>query len=163
MLVVLGIVNLRKNLEHEVDVPTEEKRNCCRNFVCCGNTNVHCTILSRVVRIVLGEVELCRMHMPSASLVRAETVQVLDTAVKEKVGVNGCWRKCSPEPVMGGQDPWILCSSRYGDWDCKHLQRGCSCAASQSNVLKIHSSQDPKRRTGGKRPQLKTQCQGRQL
>ena len=103
MLVVLGIVNLRKNLEHEVDVPTEEKRNCCRNFVCCGNTNVHCTILSRVVRIVLGEVELCRMHMPSASLVRAETVQVLHTAVKEKVGANGCWRKCSPEPVMGGQ------------------------------------------------------------
>ena len=59
------------------------------------------------------EMELCRRHMPSASLVRAETVQILVTAVqKEKVGANGCWRKCSPEPVMGGQDPWILCNSR---------------------------------------------------
>ena len=64
---------------------------------------MHCTVLSCVMRIVLGEVELCRMHMPSASPVRAETMQVLDTAVKEKVGVNGCWRKCSPEPVMGEQ------------------------------------------------------------
>ena len=111
LLVALGIVNLRKDLELEVDVPTEE-RNCCRNFVSCGKTNVHCTVLSCVVRIVLGEVELCRMHMPSTSLVRAETVQVLDTAVKEKVGADGCWRKCSPEPVMGGQDPWILCNAR---------------------------------------------------
>ena len=52
--------------------------------MCCGNTNIHCTVLSCVVRIVLGEVELCRMHMPSASLVRAETVHVLGTAVKMK-------------------------------------------------------------------------------
>ena len=28
------------------------------------------------------EMELCRRHMPSASLVRAETVQILVTAVK---------------------------------------------------------------------------------
>ena len=85
--------------------------------MCCGNTKLHCTVLSCVVRIVLGEVELCRMHMPSASLVRAETVQVLVTAVqREKVDANGCWRKCSPEPVMGGEDPWILCNSLEKDW-----------------------------------------------
>ena len=30
------------------------------------------------------EMEMCRRHMPSASLVRAETVQVLGTAVQKK-------------------------------------------------------------------------------
>ena len=74
------------------------------------------------------------MHMLSASLVVTEAVQILvpgvlpcnrrtvrpelvlaETKVKitdEKVSADGCRRKCRPEPVMGGQDPWILCNSR---------------------------------------------------
>ena len=68
---------MMKDLEQEMDVPTKE-RHCCGNFVCCGHTNLYCIVLKLHCGDSTGlNVELCRRHMPSASLVEAETVQIL--------------------------------------------------------------------------------------
>ena len=101
--------------------------------MCCGNTNVRCTVLSCVVRIVLGEVELCRMHMPSASLVRAETVQILVTAVKGKSRCRWLLEEMQPRTSNGWTGPLDSVQfpiKRLGN--CKHLLREYSYAAAST-------------------------------
>ena len=70
-----------KDLEQEVDSPTGEKK--LLKTLCVVGTPL-CTV--QYEPVLWGqywvEMDLCRMHMPSASLVRAETVHVLGTAVK---------------------------------------------------------------------------------
>ena len=48
LLVAFDIVYIVEDLEQYVDVPTMEKHYC-GNFVCCGNTCVHCTVMYYVV------------------------------------------------------------------------------------------------------------------
>ena len=137
-----------KDLEQEVDGPTGEKK--LLKTLCVVGTPL-CTV--QYEPIVWGqywvEMDLCRMHMPSVSPVRVENCAGTGDSCwdrKKKVGADGCWRECSPEPVMGVEDPWFLCTPRYGDWGLQASTEGnCSCAASQSNVLKIHSSQSPQK------------------
>ena len=77
----------------------------------------------------------------------AETVHVLvNIAVKEKVGANGCWRKCSPEPVMSVDRTLGFCALRDMEiGDCKHLQKETAASQHKDKVMKIHSSQDPQK------------------
>ena len=53
--------------------------------------------------------KLCRYWFLVFFLIKRRTVKLelvlAETKVKtavEKVSADGCWRKCSPEPVMGG-------------------------------------------------------------
>ena len=81
------------------------------------------------------EMELCRRHMPSASLVRAEIVQILVIAVKRKSRCRWLLEEMQPRTSNGWTNPCDSVQSpiwRLGD--CKHLQEGRSYAASsQSN------------------------------
>ena len=82
MLVALGIVKLMKDLEQEMDGPRVEK-DIVVETLCVVGAPI-CTV--QYEPVLWGqrwvEMELCRRHMPSVSLVRAETVQILVTAVK---------------------------------------------------------------------------------
>ena len=77
------------------------------------------------------EMELCRRHMPSASLVRAETVHVLVTAVrKRKSRCRWLLEEMQPRTSNGWTNPCDYVQSpiwRLGD--CKHLLREYSYTA----------------------------------
>ena len=73
--VALGIVNLVRDLEQDVDVPTGEKHYD-GSFVCCGNTNVYCTVLY-IVGIVLGDSGIVQQAHSQCISVEIETVQIL--------------------------------------------------------------------------------------
>ena len=76
------------------------------------------------------EMELCRRHMPSASLVRAETVQILVTAVQKKSRCRWLLEEMQPRTSNGWTGPFDYVQfpiKRLGN--CKHLLREYSYAA----------------------------------